>query len=31
MEKRYNKKKIGRSEFYRNDNIFKKNYRNYLL
>ena len=30
---KYNKniiKKIGYSEFYKNDNIFKKNYRNYL-
>ena len=31
IEKRYNEEKIGRSEFYKNNNIFKKNYRNYSL
>ena len=31
IEKRYNKKKIGRLKFYKNGNVFKKNYRNYLL
>ena len=31
MEKKYNRKKIGRSEFYKNNNVFKRNYRNYLL
>ena len=31
IEKRYNKKKIGYSEFYKGGNVFRKNYRNYLL
>ena len=31
IEKKYNRKKIGRLKFYKNNNIFKKNYRNYLL
>ena len=31
MEKRYNKKKIDYSKFYKNGNVSKKNYRNYSL
>ena len=31
IEKKYNKKKIDRLEFYRDGNVFKKNYRNYSL
>ena len=31
MEKKYNKKKIGRLGFYKNGNVFRKNYRNYSL
>ena len=31
MEKKYNKKKIDRSKFYKDGNVFKKNYRNYSL
>ena len=31
IEKKFDKKEIDRLEFYRDNNIFKENYRNYLL
>ena len=31
IEKKYNGKKIGRLEFYRDDNVFRENHRNYSL
>ena len=31
IEKKYDKKEIDRLKFYKNGNIFKRNYRNYPL